>query len=65
VKPSAQTSDDDLVFRDPKEYEHLSKQEKDELTERMMKKFKAWAKDPMPKSPDGSMGKRQRKAIDG
>lgn len=60
--PSTVSSNDGLIFKDPKEYEHLTQQEKEALTEKMMKKFKAWAQNPMPQRPDG---KRQRAPIDG
>jgi hypothetical protein len=40
----AKKSGDELVFKDPKEYEKLSPEERKELTDKMYVKFKAWAK---------------------
>ena len=34
---------DSFLFRDPKEYEHLSEEERKELTEKMLGKHKGWA----------------------
>lgn len=33
---------DSFLFRDPKEYEHLSKEERKALTEEMLGKHKGW-----------------------
>lgn len=39
-----QTEDDDLMpFKDPEEYSHLTQEQKEELTERMMGTHKKWA----------------------
>ncbi len=34
---------DSFLFRDPKDYKHLSKEEKEKLTQEMMGKHKGWA----------------------
>jgi hypothetical protein len=40
-KPSFEKPEnDDLLFRDPKEYENLSEEERKELTDKMMAAFK-------------------------
>lgn len=31
------------IFRDPEEYEHMSKEEKDKITQNMKQQHKAWA----------------------
>ena len=35
--------EDGFMFRDPKDYEHLSKEEKEKLTQEMLGKHKGWA----------------------
>ena len=35
---------DNLVFGDPAEYEKMSEEEKDKLSDKMMQKFSKWAK---------------------
>ena len=40
---SKKQSSEDLVFKDPKEYEHLSQEEKERLTKDMMQKFSPFA----------------------
>ena len=39
-------SDSEPFFRDPKEYEGMSDQEKEELTQKMMGQLKQWAQGP-------------------
>jgi len=39
------------LFQDPKAYEHLSADEKDELTKKMMGKHSLWAGDALKKAP--------------
>jgi hypothetical protein len=38
-KTTKKQSGNDLLFKDPKEYEHLSQEEKERLTKDMMQKF--------------------------
>ena len=44
-KESTEPTQSAMLFGDPEEYSHLSQKEKEDLTEKMMKKHKAWAGD--------------------
>ena len=57
VKEDTKTDKQGFIFKDPKEYEHLSQEERQRLTDKMMGHFKAWAKSPMPIKDGGIRGK--------
>jgi hypothetical protein len=40
---SSKSSGDNTLFRDPKDYEGMSDQEKKDLSDKMKKKFMGWA----------------------
>lgn len=43
--PSTRSSkESQFLFRDPKDYEHLSQEEREELTQKMMGMHKSWAR---------------------
>jgi len=45
----------DLEFKDLKEYEHLSQDERESMTREMMHKLKMWAEKPMSTGTDGKV----------
>jgi len=57
MKENAKAEKQGFIFKDPKEYEHLSQEERQGLTDKMMGQFKAWAKSPMPIKDGGIRGK--------
>lgn len=57
MKENAKAEKQGFIFKDPKEYEHLSQEERQGLTDKMMGHFKAWAKSPMPIKDGGIRGK--------
>lgn len=38
-----ETTNDNMVFKDPSEYDHMSKEEKDALTDKMLSRWKSWS----------------------
>ena len=47
VKSDTLNGDPDMLFKDPKDYSHMSKEDREQLTQKMMGSFKAWSRNPL------------------
>jgi hypothetical protein len=45
--PIARSDKDDLTFKSPDDYKNMPAERRRDLTQKMLSKFKTWAKDPL------------------